>query len=96
MLEHIGKKRRYWEMEQRRVKKYVQVVASFSLDGKLIPLHVIWEDGRKFEVDQVKGCLLATNRKTGGKERRYTCMISGREASLYYEENDRWFVEAKA
>ena len=82
-------------MEQEIYKKYVQVVATFTEDGKLLPLWVIWEDGRKFEVDRVKQCVRAASRKAGGVGWRYTCMIRGKEAVLYYEDNFKWFVEAK-
>lgn len=82
-------------MEQEVYKKYVQVAATFTEDGKLLPLWVIWEDGRKFEVDRVKQCVRAASRKAGGVGWRYTCMIRGKEAVLYYEDNFKWFVEAK-
>ena len=82
-------------MEQEVYKKYVQVVATFTEDGKLLPLRVIWEDGRKFEIDRVKQCVRAASRKAGGVGWRYTCMIRGKEAVLYYEDNFKWFVEAK-
>ena len=82
-------------MEQEIYKKYVQVVATFTEDGKLLPLWVIWEDGRKFEVDRVKQCVRAASRKAGGVGWRYTCVIRGKEAVLYYEDNFKWFVEAK-
>lgn len=82
-------------MEQEIYKKYVQVVATFTEDGKLLPLWVIWEDDRKFEVDRVKQCVRAASRKAGGVGWRYTCMIRGKEAVLCYEDNFKWFVEAK-
>ena len=53
-------------MEQEVVKKYVHVVAAFSPEGKLLPLCVVWEDGRKFEIDRVKQCVRAASRKAGG------------------------------
>lgn len=77
------------------VKKYVQVVATFSPEGQMLPLWVVWDDGRKFEIDRVKQCVRAASRKAGGVGLRYTCMICGQEAALYYEENYRWFVECK-
>lgn len=82
-------------MEQRVIKKYVQVDATFSTEGRLLPKCVIWEDGTKFEIDRVKACVRAASRKAGGVGWRYTCMIRGREAVLYYEDNFKWFVEAK-
>lgn len=50
-------------MEQEVYKKYVQVDATFTEDGKLLPLCVVWEDGRKFEIDRVKQCVRAASRK---------------------------------
>ena len=82
-------------MEQEVYKKYVHVDATFTEDGKLLPLCVVWEDGRKFEIDRVKQCVRAASRKAGGVGWRYTCMIRGKEAILYYEDNFKWFVEAK-
>lgn len=82
-------------MEQEVFKKYVQVAATFTPDGKLLPLWVTWEDGRKFEIDRIKQCVRAASRKAGGVGWRYTCMIRGKEAVLYYEDNFKWFVEAK-
>lgn len=82
-------------MEQKIVKKYVQVDATFSADGKLRPVRVIWDDGQKFEIDRIKQCVRAASRKAGGVGWRYTCMIRGKEAVIYYEDNFKWFVEAK-
>ena len=77
-------------------KAYVRVVAEFTPEGKLIPMWIVWDDGRKFEIDHVKRCQRAASLKAGGAGIRYTCIISGRECYLYYEENYKWFVEAKA
>ena len=69
-------------MEQDVIKKYVQVVAKFTPEGQC----VLWDDGRKFEIDRVKQCVRAASRKAGGVGWRYTCMIRGQEAVLYYED----------
>lgn len=82
-------------MEEQVVKKYVQVEATFTPEGKLLPMRVIWDNGRKFEIDRIKDCVRAASRKAGGAGLRYTCMIRGKETVLYYEENYKWFVEAK-
>lgn len=83
-------------MEQNNPYKiYVETVAEFSADGQLKPLWIVWEDGRKFEIDRVLRVERAASRKAGGVGLRYTVMIGGREHHLYYEENYRWFVEAK-
>jgi hypothetical protein len=82
-------------MEEQIEKKYVRVEAAFTPEGKLVPMRVIWDNGRRYEIDRVKSCVRAASRKAGGAGLRYTCMIHGKETALYYEENYKWFVEAK-
>ncbi len=76
-------------------KVYVDVGVEFSADGRMRPLWIRWKDGHIFEVDRVKQCVRAASRKAGGVGLRYTIIVSGQECSLYYEENYKWFVEAK-
>lgn len=78
------------------VKVYVDVLAEFSKDGRLIPKEIIWEDGRRFEIDRVKDIKRAASMKGGGVGMRYTCIIMGQEKYLFYEENNFWFVEGIA
>ena len=73
---------------------YVKVIAEFDEAGGVRPLSVEWEDGRRFEVDRVTDIRRAASTKAGGQGIRYTCRIMGRETWLF-EDNGRWFVEAK-
>ena len=76
-------------------KVYVDVNATFSKDGRLIPKSFIWTDGHLYEIQKVKDVSRAASRKAGGVGIRYTCIIDGRECHLYYEDNNMWFVEGK-
>jgi len=76
-------------------KAYVDVIAEFTPDGGLKPLSIIWEDGRRYEIDKVTDKRRAASLKAGGAGLRFTCMIQGQQTYLFYEENYRWFVEAK-
>ena len=76
-------------------KIYVDVNATFSKDGRLIPRSFIWTDGHMYEIQKVKDVSRAASRKAGGVGIRYTCIIDGRESHLYYEDNNMWFVEGK-
>lgn len=76
-------------------KKYVEVTAVFSEEGKVKPLSIHWNDGRKFEIDRVTDIRRAASLKAGGVGTRYTCMISGRSSYLFYEDGGKWFVEAR-
>lgn len=76
-------------------KIYVDVIASFSKEGVLRPREIIWEDGRKYEIDKVVDARLAASLKAGGVGIRYTCKIQGRDKYIFYETNNKWFVEGK-
>lgn len=75
-------------------KQYVEVTAQFDIDGNIKPVTVLWEDGRKFDVDRVLDVRPAASLKAGGAGIRYTCRILGKQTYLFLEES-RWFVEAK-
>ena len=75
-------------------KVYVEVVARFDIEGKLTPLEIVWEDGRRFEVDRVLDVRRAASLKAGGVGLRFLCRIRGRETYVFFED-PRWFVEGK-
>ncbi|RPF47696.1 hypothetical protein EDD70_0495 [Hydrogenoanaerobacterium saccharovorans] len=76
-------------------RTYVDVTAKFDSSGNVTPLEIQWVDGRKFEVDRVLDVRPAASLKVGGQGIRYTCRILGHETYLFFEDNTRWFVEAK-
>ena len=75
-------------------RAYVKVVVECSPEGLIRPLAVDWEDGRCFEVDRLLDVRRAASTKAGGQGMRYTVRILGRETYLF-EDEGRWFVEAK-
>ena len=72
----------------------VKVVAEFSPEGRIRPLCVEWEDGRRFDVDRVLDVRRAAATKAGGQGMRYTVRVCGHETYLF-EDEGRWFVEAR-
>ena len=77
-------------------KVYVDVSADFSSDGgNPIPRSLIWEDGRRYEIDRIKQIERCANRRAGGAGIMYVCEAAGREFHLYYEENYKWFLESR-
>ncbi|MGN0488908.1 MAG: hypothetical protein ACI4HO_06570 [Ruminococcus sp.] len=76
------------------MKQYVSVTAVFDEDGNLLPINIMWDDGRKFPIDKVTDVRYAASLKAGGAGIRYTCRIGGKEKYLFLEEQ-RWFVDAK-
>ena len=75
-------------------KVYVSVNADFYPDGHLMPLSIIWEDGKRYDIDRVLDVRRAASLKAGGIGIRYTVRIGGKETYLFLEES-RWFVELK-
>lgn len=74
------------------MKRYVEVLASFSEDGKLTPVQITWKDGRRFAIDRVLKRERCASRRAGGAGIMYTCRIRGQEVHLFYEV-DKWFVD---
>ncbi len=75
-------------------KTFVCVKAYFNTQGVIIPETVLWEDGRRFEIDRVTDIRPAASLKAGGCGIRYTCRIKGVETYLYLD-GTKWFVEKK-
>ena len=68
------------------MKQYVSVTAIFDEDGNLLPINIVWEDGRKFPIDKVTDVRYAASLKAGGAGIRYTCQIGGKERYLFLED----------
>lgn len=80
---------------QNKSRIYVEVVAAFSVAGDLSPKSVRWYDGRVFNVDQVIDVRQATGMQAGGLALRFTCLVEGSPCFLFYEGNNKWFVQAR-
>ncbi len=74
-------------------KVYVDVLAEFTKDGLLIPKQITWEDGRKYEITRVVDIKRMASTKAGGVGERYLCVVNNKRVSLYYEDNNKWFME---
>lgn len=78
-------------MKNRKV--YVKVLAQFDEEGNVLPMNIIWEDGRKYEIDKVTDIRRACAFKVGGTAIRYTVRIKGKTTYLF-EDEGKWFVES--
>lgn len=76
-------------------KVYVDVTAVFTTDGRMIPTALRWEDGHVYTVSRVKDVRRACSLRAGGTGMRYTCVVEGKDTHLFYEGNQKWFVERK-
>jgi hypothetical protein len=79
-------------------KVYVDVNVDHRADGTILPRSIIWEDGRRFEVDKVIDVRPAASLKAGGCGLRYTVRVRNKETFMFFEEYHgvgRWFIEKK-
>lgn len=72
-------------------KHYTVVKASFDLEGRIMPISMVYND-EEFEVDRVVDIRPAASLKSGGAGIRYTCYIDGKRTYLFLEDT-RWFYE---
>ena len=75
--------------------QHVQETEQISADGKMLPLKLIWENGKSYEIDRILRVDRCASLKAGGAGIRYVCRIQGQRVELYYEENGFWFVQRK-
>ena len=90
--------------QQKPTKVYVPVEVLFDENGEMRPHSITWEDGRKYEIDQVTDIRPAPARKAGGQGDRYTIWIKGKLSYLFFERAatvsrcnlGKWFVERRS
>lgn len=76
-------------------KIYVAVTLFVDTEGRMRPIALDWENGRRFGIDKVISERNSPPDHVGAiLTRRYDILISGRERTLYLEtHSNRWFVE---
>lgn len=82
--------------------KYIEVEVSCKPTGAIIPLAIVWKDGRRFEIDEIIDVRRQASLKAGGAGIRFVCMVKGERVNLYMEDIEfnrlpgaRWFIESK-
>ena len=73
-------------------KIIVEVVTRTDTEGRVWPMWIVWEDGRRLPIDRVIDVRRAASLKAGGQGMRYTVMIYGQQRYLWWED-PTWFVE---
>lgn len=85
------------------IKVYVEVTTRTRTDGIMLPLSILWEDGKEYFIDRVTDIRQAAAMRAGGQGDRYTIIINGQMSYLFFERSTnltgntigRWFVERK-
>lgn len=74
------------------MRKNIKVKAFMNPNGEIVPLSVIWDDGREFEIDRILDVRKAPS-KSGGFAIRYEVRISMQVRYLFLDEYV-WFIDA--
>lgn len=85
-----------------RSKTYVDVSVNFDKDGHMIPVAIIWKDGRIYHIDRLLDTRAAFSARCGGRGDLYLVRIRNTSCHLFFERNPyrsspvigRWFVSA--
>ena len=74
------------------MRKNITVIAKMDNNANVIPLKIIWEDGRIFEIDKILDIRKKASTKGGGKGLRYTIIIKNQEKYIWLDDY-YWFIE---
>lgn len=70
----------------------LHIIVEHLPNGQAMPKTIVWEDGRKFDIDKVLDIRKAAATKCGGIGIRYICRICGKEIAIF-DEDGIWFIE---
>lgn len=74
------------------MRKNITVIAIMNATAEVVPLSIIWTDGRKFDIDKVIDKRKQASTRGGGKGLRYECEIMGKRKFLWLDDYI-WFLE---
>ena len=86
---------------EKNYKVYVEVMLHVDTQGRMVPIRLMWEDGRWFDIDRVLDVRPGPAHKAGGQGDRYMVRIGNQQRVLFFEHTTRpegqipgrWFVE---
>lgn len=77
---------------QKYVKRYVEVIALHRIDGFIVPISILWDDGRRFNLRLLSDGKRTKCEKTRGWAICYAVMIGKQRRDLFRDDHG-WFVE---
>ena len=66
-------------------KIFIEVLAKFNTEGKILPVMIMWEDGSLYKIDKVVDVRPAPALRAGGQGDRYTVRINVFDRYLFFE-----------
>ena len=75
--------------------EYVTMYIEVLPEGQVVPLSILWKDGRKFTVEQIINIKNNSPVRSGGRATKYTLIIQGQTRDFFVDDG-KWFVETRA
>ena len=74
------------------MRKNITVIAKMKENNLVVPIQIVWDDGRVFEIDKILDIRKAASTKGGGKGIRYLVEIKNQERYIWLDDY-YWFIE---
>ena len=74
------------------MKQVVDMIAKFNQNGDVMPIAIVWPDGKKFTIDKVLDVRRAASLKLGGHGIRYRVRIRDRVIDIFNDDGV-WFLD---
>lgn len=69
---------------------YIDTEVMSDRNGNIIPLSVIWNNSRRFQIEKIYR-IITSKLPQGGEALCYECRIQGKRKELYLQDG-KWFV----
>jgi hypothetical protein len=79
------------EIRDDKQRVYLDVVADWLPDGRILPLSFTWEDDREFKVGKILSVVKGHSLKAFAPGMRYRCQTGRRYYYLHYD-GERWYI----
>lgn len=76
-------------------REYVTMYIEVLPEGQVVPLSILWKDGRKFTVEQIINIKNNSPVRSGGRATKYTLIIQGQTRDFFVDDG-KLFVETRA
>lgn len=80
------------KVQKQNEKHFIRVIADMRPNLQIMPLKIVWEDGREFKVESVNDVRQILVSGLGEVAMAYFCVIKGVRRTIYLDRNMQWFV----
>ncbi len=80
------------KIEGKAQKLFLHVIADMRPNAQIMPLTIIWDDGRTFDIEDVFDIKRTILKDFGEQCLTFYCKIGGRRKLIYLDSCYQWFV----